>query len=56
MGSATWCGSARVTCSTPGQADPRQLHKVAGSVFGDFEISALPDGTEIALSAFVTEG
>lgn len=34
----------------------RQLHKVAGSVFGDFEISALPDGTEIASSAFVTEG
>ena len=34
----------------------RQLHKVAGSVFGDFEISTLPDGTEIASSAFVTEG
>lgn len=34
----------------------RQLHKVAPNVFGDFEISALPDGTEIASSPFVTEG
>ncbi len=34
----------------------RQLHKVAPNAFGDFEISALPDGTEIASSPFVTEG
>ncbi|MGH3977398.1 MAG: FAD-dependent thymidylate synthase, partial [Pseudonocardiaceae bacterium] len=34
----------------------RQLHKVAPNVFGDFEISALPDGTEIASSPYVTEG
>ncbi|MDQ3153576.1 MAG: FAD-dependent thymidylate synthase [Actinomycetota bacterium] len=33
----------------------RQLQKAAGNVFGDFEISALPDGTEIASSPFVTE-
>ena len=34
----------------------RQLQKVASNVFGDFEISPLPDGTEIASSPFVTEG
>jgi len=34
----------------------RQLYKVAGNVFGDFEISTLPDGTLIASSPFVTEG
>ncbi|HEX2298784.1 MAG TPA: FAD-dependent thymidylate synthase [Pseudonocardiaceae bacterium] len=34
----------------------RQLHKVAPHAFGDFEISTLPDGTEIASSPFVTEG
>lgn len=28
----------------------RQLQKVAGNVFGDFVISSLPDGTEIAAS------
>lgn len=33
----------------------RQLQKVAANVFGDFEISALPDGMEIASSPFVTE-
>ena len=34
----------------------RQLQKVAGGVFDDFEISVLPDGMEIASSPFVTEG
>ncbi|HYZ07598.1 MAG TPA: FAD-dependent thymidylate synthase [Pseudonocardiaceae bacterium] len=34
----------------------RRLQKAAANVFGDFEISALPDGTEIASSPFVTEG
>jgi thymidylate synthase (FAD) len=34
----------------------RQLYKVAPNVFNDFEISALPDGTEIASSPFVAEG
>ena len=34
----------------------RQLHKAAPNVFSDFEISALPDGTEIASSPFVAEG
>ncbi|AUS80214.1 thymidylate synthase (FAD) [Actinoalloteichus sp. AHMU CJ021] len=34
----------------------RQLHKAVPNVFGDFEISALPDGTEIASSPYVTEG
>lgn len=34
----------------------RQLHKAAPNVFSDFEISVLPDGTEIASSPFVTEG
>ncbi|MFN2496864.1 MAG: FAD-dependent thymidylate synthase [Pseudonocardiaceae bacterium] len=34
----------------------RQLHKVAPNVFSDFEISTLPDGTEIASSPLVTEG
>ncbi|MDQ3885521.1 MAG: FAD-dependent thymidylate synthase [Actinomycetota bacterium] len=34
----------------------RQLYEVADNIFGDFEISVLPDGTEIASSAFVTEG
>jgi thymidylate synthase (FAD) len=34
----------------------RQLHKVAPNAFGDFEISALADGTEIATSTFVSEG
>lgn len=34
----------------------RQLQKVAPNVFGDFEISALQDGTEVASSPFVTEG
>lgn len=34
----------------------RQLHKAAPNVFGDFEISALADGTEIASSPYVTEG
>jgi thymidylate synthase (FAD) len=33
----------------------RQLHKAAPNVFNDFEISALPDGSEIASSAFVAE-
>ncbi|WP_016699494.1 FAD-dependent thymidylate synthase [Actinoalloteichus spitiensis] len=34
----------------------RQLQKAVPNVFGDFEISALPDGTEIASSPYVTEG
>lgn len=34
----------------------RQLYKAAPNVFGDFEISALADGTEIASSPYVTEG
>lgn len=34
----------------------RQLQKVAPNAFSDFEISPLPDGTEIASSPFVTEG
>ncbi|BCJ30992.1 flavin-dependent thymidylate synthase [Actinocatenispora sera] len=34
----------------------RQLQQVAPNVFGDFTISALDDGTEIAASPFVTEG
>ncbi|MDQ3789914.1 MAG: FAD-dependent thymidylate synthase, partial [Actinomycetota bacterium] len=34
----------------------RQLQKVAGNAFDDFVISALPDGTEVASSPFVTEG
>jgi thymidylate synthase (FAD) len=33
----------------------RQLHKAAPSVFSDFEICALPDGSEIASSPFVAE-
>jgi thymidylate synthase (FAD) len=34
----------------------RQLYKAAPNAFGDFEISVLPDGTEIASSPFVSEG
>jgi thymidylate synthase (FAD) len=34
----------------------RQLHKAAPNAFSDFEISVLPDGTEIASSPFVSEG
>jgi thymidylate synthase (FAD) len=34
----------------------RELHRVAGNVFGDFRISALADGTEVAASPFVAEG
>lgn len=34
----------------------RQLQKVAGNVFSDFTISALPDGTEVASSPKVSEG
>ncbi|MGH3440103.1 MAG: FAD-dependent thymidylate synthase [Sciscionella sp.] len=34
----------------------RQLQKAAANVFADFTISALPDGTEVASSPFVTEG
>ncbi|GDY30500.1 flavin-dependent thymidylate synthase [Gandjariella thermophila] len=34
----------------------RQLQKAAPNVFGDFEITALPDGTEVASSPLVTEG
>ncbi|RCW43335.1 thymidylate synthase (FAD) [Halopolyspora algeriensis] len=34
----------------------RQLQKVAANVFGDFEITTLRDGSEVASSPFVTEG
>ncbi|MGY1826810.1 MULTISPECIES: FAD-dependent thymidylate synthase [unclassified Blastococcus] len=34
----------------------RELQRVAGSVFGDFRISRLADGTEVAASPFVAEG
>jgi thymidylate synthase (FAD) len=34
----------------------RQLQKAAANVFEDFVISALPDGSEVAASPFVTEG
>jgi thymidylate synthase (FAD) len=34
----------------------RELRRVAGNVFGDFRISSLADGTEIAASPYVTEG
>jgi thymidylate synthase (FAD) len=34
----------------------RQLHKAAPNVFGDFEITTLGDGSEVASSPFVTEG
>ncbi|CCG04561.1 FAD-dependent thymidylate synthase [Blastococcus saxobsidens] len=34
----------------------RELQQVAGNVFGDFRISALADGTEVAASPFVAEG
>jgi len=34
----------------------RELDRVAGNAFADFEITALPDGTEIASSPLVSEG
>jgi thymidylate synthase (FAD) len=34
----------------------RQLQKAAHNVFGDFEITTLGDGSEVASSPFVTEG
>lgn len=34
----------------------RELNKVAGNVFADFEITTLPDGTEVASSPMVSEG
>ncbi|GED98186.1 FAD-dependent thymidylate synthase [Gordonia crocea] len=34
----------------------RQLSQLAPTVFGDFEISALPDGSEVATSPYVLEG
>jgi thymidylate synthase (FAD) len=34
----------------------RELQRVAGNVFADFTISALPDGTEVASSPLVAEG
>ncbi|MGI8869575.1 MAG: FAD-dependent thymidylate synthase [Mycobacteriales bacterium] len=34
----------------------RELQRVAGNVFADFEITTLPDSTEIASSPLVTEG
>jgi thymidylate synthase (FAD) len=34
----------------------RELRRVAPNVFADFEITTLPDGTEIASSPLVSEG
>ena len=34
----------------------RELQRVAANVFADFEISVLPDGTEVASSPLVAEG
>ncbi|QDQ97654.1 FAD-dependent thymidylate synthase [Tomitella fengzijianii] len=34
----------------------RRLTEMAPTVFGDFDISTLPDGTEVATSPFVLEG
>jgi thymidylate synthase (FAD) len=34
----------------------RELQRIAPNAFADFEITALPDGTEVASSPFVTEG
>ncbi len=34
----------------------RELQRVAGNVFADFEIRSLPDGTEVASSPLVAEG
>jgi len=34
----------------------RELQRVAANAFADFEITALPDGTEVASSPFVSEG
>ena len=34
----------------------RELQRVAGNVFGDFRISTLADGTQVAASPLVTEG
>ena len=37
-------------------ASLRELQRVAANVFADFEISPLPDGTEVASSPLVAEG
>jgi thymidylate synthase (FAD) len=34
----------------------RELRRVAPNVFADFEITSLPDGTEVASSPLVSEG
>ena len=34
----------------------RELRRVAANVFADFEVTTLPDGTEVASSPLVTEG
>ena len=34
----------------------RELQRIAPNAFADFEITSLPDGTEVASSPFVTEG
>ena len=34
----------------------RELKRVAGNVFADFQITSLPDGTEVASSPMVSEG
>jgi thymidylate synthase (FAD) len=33
----------------------RELRRIAPNAFADFEITALPDGTEVASSPLVTE-
>ena len=34
----------------------RELKRIAANAFADFEITALPDGTEVASSPMVSEG
>ena len=34
----------------------RELKRIAPNAFADFEITALPDGTEVASSPMVSEG
>ena len=58
-GTSSRCGPASTPTSRSASsaiACLRELQRVAGNVFGDFRISALADGTEVAASPFVTEG
>ncbi len=34
----------------------RRLQEVAPNVFGDFTVTTLPDGTEVAATQFTTDG